>query len=590
MATRKTTSNASSGGRRSSAPGAVGNGMETFSMHAFDEATAPMVDALMKDRGDHPSFSLTEEKEIAQLDPETVAKRYLDQALQSKAVPSFSAPTVEDVESEFKSLGTELIPLTGTRTVKYRQTLNKIPVYGSLVTVELDNKNELISIGSSTGKPTGVDPVAKISAADAIKKVEAYPGFRKRLDNIVPRLNYYYDQTDSKWRLVFILEDVPVSAADGKKSTIAPQLMDYVVDAHTGKVVAALPRTPSMASIIETAVDGLGQSRQIRIEIDGNTKFLNDSSLNVRTHDFDFHDPEIEEASLPGELITSPPEWTPAAVSAHANAAAVSKFLRDVLLRNNIDNNGGLMSSSINCVVASQSRDGRQWFNAFWNSKQMVYGQRKDGQTLMSLAIRLDVVGHEMFHGVTEATARLEYVAQSGALNESISDIFGIIIANFLEPDPRTWNWKVGEGLSPKGEPFRDMSDPTLHGQPAHMKDFKVLPRTRSGDWGGVHTNSGIHNKAAFNILSAVDASGNLILSPKEVAAIFYLALSQRLSRNSQFSDSRQGVLDSARTLFRTLPPDQQKNKLDAIARGFDAVGISQSRSPEPATRSVFVS
>lgn len=580
VARKPATSKASSVAKRPRASGAtasrskLGNGMKTFSMHAFDKATAPMISTLMEERDARPSFALTNATGLAQLDPETVAGRYLEQALQSKAVPSFTAPKTEGIESEFKSLGTESIPLTGTKTVKFRQTLNKIPVYGSLVTVELDGHNDLVSIGSSLGVPTGVDPVAKISPADAIKKVDKYPGLRKRLDNIVPRLNYYFDQTDSKWRLVFILEEVPVSSAEGKKGEdIAPRFMDYVVDAQTGKIVAQLPRTSSMASSVETAADGLNKPRQFRVEINGNTKILNDTTLNVQTYDFRFRDPAVQEDILPGAAITPP--WSPSAVSAHANAAAVAQFLQDVLLRNNIDNNGGVMKSSINCVVAEESRDGRQWFNAFWNSKQMVYGQRINGQTLMSLAVDLDVVGHEMFHGVTEATARLEYVAQSGALNESFSDIFGVIIANFSEPDPRKWNWKVGEGLSPDGKPFRDMSNPPLYGQPAHMKDFKVLPITQAGDRGGVHTNSGIHNKAAFNILTAVDAAGNLICSPREVAAIFYLALTQQLSRNSQFSDSRRGALTSARTLFRTLPSDQQTKRLDAIAQGFNAVGIS---------------
>lgn len=193
----------------------------------------------------------------------------------------------------------------------------------------------------------------------------------------------------------------------------------------------------------------------------------------------------------------------------------------------------------------------------------------------MSLSVNLDVVGHEMFHGVTDSTARLEYAAQSGALNESYSDIFGIIIANSGNNDARTWNWKVGEGLSPDGKPFRDMQDPTLFAQPAHMKDFKVLPNTENGDWGGVHTNSGIHNKAAYNILTAVDSANQLVFKPEEAAALFYLALTQQLSRTSQFSDSRRAVVNSARTLFRALPADQLTVRLNAIEGGFSAVGIT---------------
>jgi Zn-dependent metalloprotease len=102
-----------------------------------------------------------------------------------------------------------------------------------------------------------------------------------------------------------------------------------------------------------------------------------------------------------------------------------------------------------------------------------------------------------------------------------------------------------------------------------------VLPITQNGDYGGVHTNSGIHNEAAFNILTALDATGTLVLSPQEVAVVFYLALIQQLSRTSQFSDSRRGVIISARTLFRGVPPAQQTAKLDAITGGFDAVGIT---------------
>jgi Zn-dependent metalloprotease len=173
--------------------GTVGNGMRTFSISAFDKATAPMVGALMEERSTHPSFALTNVGDVAKVDPETIASRYLQQALQSKAVPSLTAPKADEMESEFKSLGTESIPLTGTTTVKFRQTFDKIPVYGSLVTVELDGDNNLVSVGSSLGEPSGVDPVAKISPADAVRAVEKFPGYRKKLDGIVPRLNFYFD-------------------------------------------------------------------------------------------------------------------------------------------------------------------------------------------------------------------------------------------------------------------------------------------------------------------------------------------------------------------------------------------------------------
>jgi Zn-dependent metalloprotease len=546
----------------------VENGLKTFSIHSKDEASNQSMAALSAEESAHPSFAAA--AGVTSVDPETVARRYLDLALGSSAVRNFTAPVADQVPSEFKSLDTETIPLTGTTIVKFRQYFSKIPVYGSLVTVELDESNKLLGINSALGAPQSVSPVARISPADAVKAVKAYPGHTKDLDKIVPRLNYYFDRAASKWRLVFILEDVPVVPKTKGRS---PVLMDYVVDAHSGKVVTAMPRTPTVA-VQETAPDGLGTPRTFEVDKAGNSEVLKDLTLNIQTFDFKFNDPVQQSRSLPGTPIKNPPKFPPAAVSAHANAAAVSTFLRMVLKRNNIDNQGGLMRSSVNCVDASDSPDGKEWINAFWNGEQMVYGQRHNGAGFLSMSVALDVVGHEMFHGVTDMTSRLEYTFQSGALNESYSDIFGIIIANQPVADTRTWKWQIGAGLQTNGQPFRDMSDPTLRGQPAHMRDFKVRPNTRAGDNGGVHTNSGIHNKAAFNILTAVNG-GALVFKPEEVAAFFYLAVTQRLSRTSQFTDSRTAVLDSARTLFRNLAPAALDEKISAIEAGFTAVGIN---------------
>jgi Zn-dependent metalloprotease len=551
-----------------------GNGLRTFAMHSGDQESGKFIERLREERPRTFAFA-SAPLETAKVDPETAAIRYLHQALDSESVPSFTAPQVGGTGSEFKVLGTETIPLTDTTIVKFRQTYDKIPVYGSLVTVELDNNNELLSLNSSLGEPKGVNAVAKISPARVLSTIQEHPGYRKRLDGLVPHLCFYFQNRRRKWHLAFIVEDVPVERARKKEKGAIPIYMDYVVDAHTGSVIDELPRTPSVAAT-EGAIDGKKQKRDIGIESDAGKKLLKDTKWNVQTFDFKFRDPQTQEDKLPGVEIANPPSpWNPGAVSAHANATAVAEFLRNVVKRNNIDNHGGPMNSSINCVVQEDSADGVQWLNAFWNGSQMVYGQRKDGAGLMSLSVDLDVVGHEMFHGVTDSTSRLEYVSQSGALNESYSDIFGILIRNWDIADRKKWDWQIGEGLSPGGKPFRDMSHPGRFGQPDNMKRFKVLPETKNGDWGGVHVNSGIHNFAAYKIMTAADNSGALILETQEVAAMFYLALTQHLSRTSQFSDSRRGVVLSAQTLFRKMSAADKQAKLDVITKAFDTVGIS---------------
>ncbi len=547
-------------------PKLPGNGLERFGMHTVDKKSAKAMSALAKERAKLPAFGFKPAAAAQPRDPETAARRYLEQTLESKAVPAFTRPSANNLQSEFARLGVERIPLTKTTTVKFRQTFNSIPVYGSLVTVELDNKNKLLSIHSALGTPQGVRPVAKLSPAEAIAAVKKHPGGKKDLSGAVPRVYFYYDQQrkSGKWRLVYIMEDVPV-VPERKKRRTAAALVDYVVDAHTGKLVAELGRTPTATVRLR---DDLGVRRAIQVErSDGVSKLIN-TTLNVETYDFGMLDPVTDSDQLPGTIIEDPPTFSPNAVSAHANTEDVSRFLRTALLRNNVDGNGGPMVSSINCVDETDRIANPQWFNASWNGTQVTYGQRVENDgTMLSMASALEVVAHENFHGVNDATARMIYRFETGALNESYSDIFGVIVKNWKNPDPTTWDWEFGDVL---GQP-RNMARPGMHGQPDHMSGYKHLALNH--DHGGVHTNSGIHNKAAYNILTA-EKGGALIFTPKEVAEVFYLALEKWLSRTSQFKDSRTAVVASARTSFRGLPAAQINSRIAAIEKGFSDVGI----------------
>ncbi len=199
----------------------------------------------------------------------------------------------------------------------------------------------------------------------------------------------------------------------------------------------------------------------------------------------------------------------------------------------------------------------------------MVYGQVAVNDNFKTLAIAMDVVAHEIFHGVTEFTCNLDYENESGALNESYSDIFGIIISNFNLPSIDSWNWELGRGI--KDVPFRNLSNPEKYGQPSNTSDYKNLPNDRTNDHGGVHLNSGIHNKAAYNLITSKNDNGQYIFKPNDLAVLFYNALIQ-LSNLSGFSDSYRSILNAANSLFNSDADKDQK--MNEIKTAFESVGI----------------
>jgi Zn-dependent metalloprotease len=550
------------------APSSAKNGFKALAMHITEASGRRIFAALRADRPAYSVFS-NPASQPGNLDPESAAKRILEHAFASKKMPSLNAPKIDGTESDFKSLGVETVPLTGTKVVKFRQQLNGIPVFGSLASVELDEQNELISLNSSMAEPNLRSYIARISPYQVLKKIAAIAGYGRQLPDGIPRQNIYRDCT-GKWHLTYIVEDVR-SRKKGKTTLKDfPLVHDYVIDAITGALVAELPRTPTI--VVGKGLDEFGEMKNFGIEIRGGKRTMRDVRLNIETHDFAFHDPV--EGKLPGKVVGAP--WSAAAVSAHTNATAVVTFLRDVLRRNNVDDMGGPIVSTVNCVVRrfEQPPPGSKiWLNAFWNGTQMLYGQAPFDGRLKSLASSLDVVAHELFHGVTGHTARLDYQGETGALNESYSDIFGTIISNRAKPDIAKWDWLIGDGISSGVEALRDMRDPTRFCQPKRMKDFKILPLKRKFDEGGVHINSGIHNFAAFRVMSAT-RRGAFVFKPAELAAMFYVALTQQLSRQSTFADSRRGVVLAARSLFRKLPQKQIDARVAAVKAGFAAAGI----------------
>lgn len=247
--------------------------------------------------------------------------------------------------------------------------------------------------------------------------------------------------------------------------------------------------------------------------------------------------------------------WSdPVAVSAHYNAYVCDRYYRSTHNRNAIDGQGGTIISIIHATEEGQPMD-----NAYWNGglKIMVYG---DGaQAFKPLAGGLDVAAHEMTHGITQHTANLVYQFQPGALNESFSDVFAVMVdrEDFL----------LGEDIIRRETgriALRDLANPSnpnvLSPQPSHMSQYANWPIER--DNGGVHINSGIPNRAAYLLIQAIGR--------EKVERIYYRALAHYLTRSSEFIDCRRAIIRAAQELYGQA-------EAQAAAQAFDAVGILDS-------------
>jgi Zn-dependent metalloprotease len=210
---------------------------------------------------------------------------------------------------------------------------------------------------------------------------------------------------------------------------------------------------------------------------------------------------------LPGKLMRSEGQDATADVAvnqAYDGLGDTFNFYLKVYSRNSIDNAGMPLVASVHY--------GKNYDNAFWNGKQMVFG---DGDNILFTGFTgsTDVIGHELTHGVTGSEANLTYQGQSGALNESISDAFGSMVKQYkLNQKAEDADWLIGAGILAKGihgQGLRSMKAPgTAYDDPKLGKDEQ--PATMAGyvdtseDNGGVHTNSGIPNHAFYLVATAV--------------------------------------------------------------------------------------
>ncbi|MCJ1410069.1 Translation initiation factor 3 subunit b [Ptychographa xylographoides] len=276
---------------------------------------------------------------------------------------------------------------------------------------------------------------------------------------------------------------------------------------------------------------------------------------------------------LPGILYSSsqdpPYEQDPDVITCMEALRTTYNFYKTVFKRNSVDDHGLQLEASIHYSI--------RYGNAIWEpqSRQMVLGDG-DGNSRFgrfagffkpgSMVANLDIIAHEYTHGVTQHTANLVYLRQSGALNESISDVFGCMVVQWKRGQTvQEADWLLGanivypnseslEGFMRQANSLRSMKDPSaktnLFPQPDSMKHPLYYNGSNSWDHGGVHRNSGVPNFAFYKVAMALGGH-----SWDEAGPVWYAALTDtRLGRQSQFVDFAKLTVEHAENLYPKKP------------------------------------
>lgn len=423
---------------------------------------------------------------------------------------------ISDAARDLQTM-TTTVDAQGISHVTFQQTVQGVAVYNALLKVHLDrNANVVLAVGNGYVAGLGqLSILPQVAAADALRLAQRLlPGAANKQS---PLLVIYPgvggQRSAQQARLAWLVE---------LQNNIAHKI--FVIDANTGQLFDVLER--SYASQLAPLQPPGAFERKLPFATMAQ-QVATYSAQNAET--------------LPGTLLRSDDE--PAVGDAdvdhaHDFAKLTLAYYLTNFGRNSFDDNGALIISTVHYGVNLQ--------NAYWNGEQMVYG---DGFPV------LDVVGHELTHAVTSSTANLEYRWQSGALNESFSDIFGAMIDRE--------DWLIGEDIAPDmfGQAaFRDMANPERFSQPGHTDAWVKT----CADQEGVHTNSGIFNKAYYNIAT--------VIGKDKAEQIFYKTLVDYLQPTSSFQDARSAALQATADLYATLAV--------SVSQGFDDAGITTTWQP----------
>ena len=474
-----------------------------------------------------------------------------------------------DPSSSFKVVAQSKDEL-GFTNVRLQQIYKGVPVFGSVVTAHVDSNGVLTAVSgevaSDLDKKQALKSGAEISRADALNTASAdlaeKVGQAPVLEHEAkPEFVIYVKDGESKF--AYAVEFEFLSPEPGN--------YQYFVDAQTGKILNSYNQlheakgsqgvtSPTGTNTVGTGKGVLGDTKSFNTVTNSNGSYLVDRTRGNGIFTYNAKN----RTQTPGTLWLDADNvlnaaYDGAAVDAHAYAAQTYDYYKNVHSRNSYDGNGAQLISTVHY--------GRNYNNAFWSGSQMVYGDG-DGSTFIPLSGALDVIAHELTHAVTDTTADLVYQNESGAINESMSDIFGTLVEYQFNNNP---DWLIGEDIytpGTAGDALRSMADPTKQGDPDHYS----VRYTGTGDYGGVHINSGISNKAAYLLSNGGTHYGVSVagIGNDKTGKIFYRTLTQYLTPNSTFAQYRVASVQAATDLYGA-----SSSEVASVKAAFTAVGVN---------------
>ncbi len=470
----------------------------------------------------------------------------------------------------------------GGQIIRLKQFHKGIEIDGCESIVHINANGQAISWNGSYIKPEHIKsssftitPTAAV--ANALADIKTHVHYVELSEQEQIFLTY---STPGIKKIYYLDDKLIRSCVPAYSIDVRPNFLDwweYIIDAQTGNILSSHSKTcHADGPRVSTGNDLNGVPRTINTYQTGSLYYTTDASRSMfKASQSSFPDNPLGAiqtldlnytwgSNTKYKAITSSNNtFTATAISAHYIAGKSYEYYSAIHGRSSIDGNGGTIISFIN---VADPDDGSPMDNAFWNGKAMYYG---NGNTnFKALAGGLDIGGHELTHGVIQNSANLNYQGESGAINESMADIFGCMIDSL--------DWKIGEDVVllskyPSGA-LRDLSNPHNGGtdiksrgwQPAHVSE----KYSGSSDNGGVHINSGITNYAFYLLAQATSRS--------KAEKIFYRALTAYLTRSSKFIDLRIACITAASQLYSS-------NEAMQTGIAFDMVGITgTSETPTP--------